>query len=65
MLNDADRRQGCGNVGEAKEKLNDAEALFGRLKRQVKADYNSRAKSIGAATWLALLKYSPLPTLPA
>jgi hypothetical protein len=34
MLNDADRYEGGGNAGEAKEKLNDAEALFGRLKRQ-------------------------------
>ncbi|MCK1516124.1 hypothetical protein IVB22_27000 [Bradyrhizobium sp. 190] len=35
MLNDADTYQGGGNAGEPKEKLNDAEALFGRLKRQV------------------------------
>jgi hypothetical protein len=43
MLNDADY-QGGGNAGEAKDKLNDAEALFGRLKRQVKADYNSKGQ---------------------
>jgi hypothetical protein len=28
----------------AKEKLNDAEVLFGRPKRQVKADYNSKGQ---------------------
>jgi hypothetical protein len=44
MLNGADSYEGGGNAGEAKEKLNDAEALFGRLKRQVKADYNSKGQ---------------------
>ena len=44
MLNDADSYQGGGHAGDAKEKLNDAEALFGRLKRQVKADYNSKGQ---------------------
>jgi hypothetical protein len=44
MLNGADSYEGGGNAGEAKEKLNDAEALFGRLKRQVKADFNSKGQ---------------------
>jgi hypothetical protein len=37
MLNDADRHGGS-------EVVKDAEALFGRLKRQVKADYNSKGQ---------------------
>ena len=45
MLNDADGHGG-GNAGE---QINDAEALFRRLKLDVKADYNSKDKSIGAA----------------
>ena len=44
MLNDADGYEGGGNTGDAKKKLNDAEALFGRLKRQVKADYTSKGQ---------------------
>lgn len=40
MLNDADGHGG-GGAGEA---VKDAEALFGRLKRQVKADYNSKGQ---------------------
>ena len=37
MLNDAD-----GHGGEAGEAVKDADALFSRLKKQVKADYNSK-----------------------
>jgi hypothetical protein len=43
MLNDPD--QGGGNAGDsASEKLNDADALLSRLKKQVKADYNSKGQ---------------------
>jgi len=41
MLNDADSYQGGSDAGE---KLNDAEALFRRLKRGVKAGYNSKGQ---------------------
>ncbi|KRR21901.1 hypothetical protein [Bradyrhizobium retamae] len=45
MLKDADSYQGGGEAGDdAREKLNDAEALFTRLKSQVKADYNSKGQ---------------------
>jgi len=37
MLNDADGQGG----GAASEEVKDADALFRRLKRDVKADYNS------------------------
>src|SRR6185436_803595 len=40
MLNDADGHGG----GEAGEAVKDAEALFRRLKRDVKADYNSKGQ---------------------
>ena len=40
MLNDADGH-GAGEAGEA---VKDAEALFRRLKRDVKADYNSKGQ---------------------
>ena len=43
MLNDADGHGG-GEADEAREKLNDADALFSRLKREVKADYNSKGQ---------------------
>jgi hypothetical protein len=43
MLNDADGHGG-GNAGEP---TTDADALFRRLKRDVKADYNSK----GQVTW--------------
>jgi hypothetical protein len=47
MLNDAESYQG-GNAGDsASEKLNDADALFRRLKRDVKADYNSKGQVNG------------------
>src|SRR5215207_9431413 len=45
MLNGGDGYQSGGNADdEASEGLKDAEALFGRLKRQVKADYNSKGQ---------------------
>jgi hypothetical protein len=45
MLNDADGYQGGGNAGdEAREAVGDAEALFSKLKRWIKADYNSKGK---------------------
>jgi serine/threonine protein phosphatase PrpC len=40
MLNDADGHGG----GEASEVLKDADALYRRLKRDVKADYNSKGQ---------------------
>jgi len=40
MLNDADGHGG----GEAGEAVKDTEALFRRLKRDVKADYNSKGQ---------------------
>ena len=44
MLNDADG-QGGGYAGEeASEPVKDAEALFRKLKRFVKADYNSKGQ---------------------
>ena len=44
MLNDADG-QGSGSAGEkASEPVKDAEALFRKLKRFVKADYNSKGQ---------------------
>jgi len=39
MLNDAD-----GHGGEASDAVKDADALFRRLKRDVKADYNSKGQ---------------------
>ena len=45
MLNDADGYQGGGKVGgEADDKVKDAYALFSKLKRIVKADYNSKGQ---------------------
>jgi hypothetical protein len=45
MLNDADGYQGGGEVdGEASGKVKDADALFSRLKRLVKSDYNSKGQ---------------------
>jgi hypothetical protein len=47
MLKEADSYQGGDEVdGEAGGKVKDA--LFSRLKRLVKSDYNSKAKSSGA-----------------
>ena len=43
MLNDADGYS-AGEADEAREKLTDADALFSRLKKQVKADYNSKGQ---------------------
>jgi hypothetical protein len=43
MLNDADGHGG-GEADEAREKLTDADAIFLRLKKQVKADYNSKGQ---------------------
>jgi hypothetical protein len=40
MLNDADGQGG----GAASEEVKDADALFSRLKREVKADYNSKGQ---------------------
>jgi len=50
MLNDADG-QGGGNASdyEARETVADAEALFSKLKKWIKSDYNSKGKSLGAA----------------
>jgi hypothetical protein len=50
MLNDADG-QGGGNASdyEARETVADAEALFSKLKKRIKSDYNSKGKSLGAA----------------
>ena len=44
MLNDADSYQGGDQAGggEAAGKVKDADALFSKLKRNVKADYNSK-----------------------
>ena len=49
MRNDADG-QGGGNASdyEARETVADAEALFSKLKKWIKSDYNSRGKSPGA-----------------
>jgi hypothetical protein len=45
MLNEADSYQGGGSAGaEASEPVKDAEALFRRLKRDVKADCNSKGQ---------------------
>ena len=45
MLKEADSYQDGGEVdGEAGGKLNDADALFSRLKKQVKADYHSKGQ---------------------
>lgn len=45
MLNEADSNQGGGAAGnEASEPVRDADALFTRLKREVKADYNSKGQ---------------------
>jgi hypothetical protein len=44
MLNEADSNRG-GEAGDGvSEKLNDADALFRRLKRDVKADYTSKGQ---------------------
>ena len=43
MLNEADSNQD-GGKDRASEKLNDAEAIFGKLKKWVKADYNSKGQ---------------------
>jgi hypothetical protein len=50
MRNDADG-QGGGNASdyEARETVADAEALFSKLKKWIKSDYNSKGKSPGAA----------------
>ena len=50
MRNDADG-QGGGNASdyEARETVADAEALFSKLKKWVKSNYNSKGKSLGAA----------------
>jgi hypothetical protein len=40
MLNDANGHGG----GDAREALNDSDALFSKLKRQVKADYNGKGQ---------------------
>jgi hypothetical protein len=46
MLNEADGYQEGGDVdGEAGGKVKDADALFSKLKRNVKADYNSKGPS--------------------
>ena len=45
MLKEADSYQDGGEIdGEAGGKLNDADALFSRLKKQVKADYHSKGQ---------------------
>jgi hypothetical protein len=44
MLKDAETFQHSNADDEAREKLNDAEALFTRLKAQVMADYNSKGQ---------------------
>jgi hypothetical protein len=45
MLKEADSYQGGGDVdGEAGGKVKDADALFSRLKRLVKSDYNSKGQ---------------------
>jgi hypothetical protein len=45
MLKEADSYQDGGEVdGEAGEKVKDADALFSKLKRNVKADYNSKGQ---------------------
>jgi hypothetical protein len=45
MLNDADGYQGGGNAGDkAHEAVGDAEALFSKLKRWIKTDYNSKGQ---------------------
>jgi hypothetical protein len=45
MLKEADSYQGGGDVdGEAGGKVKDADALFSKLKRNVKADYNSKGR---------------------
>src|SRR5829696_1414450 len=45
MLKDADSYRGGGEVdGEAGDKVKDADALFSKLKRNVKADYNSKGQ---------------------
>ena len=45
MLNDADGYQGSGEVdGEASGTVKDADALFSKLKRFVKADHNSKGQ---------------------
>ena len=45
MLKEADSYQGGGEVdGEAGGKVKDADALFSKLKRFVKADYNSKGQ---------------------
>jgi hypothetical protein len=50
ILNDADG-QGGGNASdhEARETVADAEAIFSKLKKWVKSNYNSKGKSLGAA----------------
>ena len=45
MLNEADSYQGGGSAGaEASDPVEDAEALFRKLKRFVKTDYNSKGQ---------------------
>jgi len=45
MLNDADSYQGGSEAGDkTRETLNDADAFFSKLKRWVKADYNSKGQ---------------------
>src|SRR5829696_7625893 len=45
MLKDADSYRGGGEVdGEAGDKVKHADALFSKLKRNVKADYNSKGQ---------------------
>jgi hypothetical protein len=44
MLHDADGQGGGYAGGEASETVKDADALFTRLKRLVKTDYNSKGQ---------------------
>ena len=45
MLKEADSYQGGGEVdGEADDKVKNADGLFSKLKRHVKADYNSKGQ---------------------
>ena len=64
MLNDADG-QGGGNASdyEARETVADAEALFSKLKKRIKSDYNSKGKSLGAARRAKISTLKPANSL--
>ncbi|KRR13921.1 hypothetical protein CQ12_40785 [Bradyrhizobium jicamae] len=44
MLHDADGQGGSGPGGKARETVQDADALFNKLKQWVKTDFNSKGQ---------------------